>query len=216
MAINFDHTATGNVTIKTTSTGTVTLTLPSSNGSIDYALISDGTGNLSFSANSTNIAVAAFGQANSAIGAVTTANGNITSAFGQANAAIGAITTANTNITNLTGALNTANGNITAAFNKANTGGGGGGSSASLYIDSVNSARYLTFANNITGTFSYANVSYGLTYNPSSNTLITGNLTTSNISITSNGYLNMQGFQGTTNAYIRFNSACNSIDLVIF
>jgi hypothetical protein len=147
MAINFDHTATGNVTIKSTSVGTITLTLPSSNGLSDYMIITDGTGNLSFSANATNIAIAAFAVANTL---------NVVPAFTQAN-------TANSNAAN---ASNIA----VAAFAKANT-------IAPIVLDTVNATRYITFDDGVSGS-AESNVSYGLTYNPSSNALtVAGSLT---------------------------------------
>lgn len=42
-------------------------------------------------------------------------------------------------------------------------------SGASLTVDAVNASRFLTFANNTTGTFTQANVSASLTFNPSTN-----------------------------------------------
>lgn len=92
------------------------------------------------------------------------------SAFDQANAAIfgtgGADVTARTTA-NL--ALSTAQ----SAFGVANTGGGGGGGVGVVNVstDIVNATRFLTFANGTSGTLATANVSTGLTFNPSSNTL---------------------------------------------
>jgi len=64
-------------------------------------------------------------------------------------------------------AVTTANGNITAAFNKANA----AGLPITTNIDTINATRYLIFGDTISGTLTSANVSYGLTYNPSSNTI---------------------------------------------
>ena len=49
--------------------------------------------------------------------------------------------------------------------------GGGGGGGATILTDTVNATRYVTFANNTTGTFSQANVATSLTFNPSTGTL---------------------------------------------
>jgi len=46
----------------------------------------------------------------------------------------------------------------------------------SANLDSVNATRFMVFEDAVTGTFNRANVSHGITYNPSSNTLNTGNL----------------------------------------
>jgi hypothetical protein len=51
-------------------------------------------------------------------------------------------------------------------------------------LDSVNATRYLVFDDSISGTFTRANVSYGLTYNPSTNTISTINaVVTGNVGI---------------------------------
>lgn len=50
-------------------------------------------------------------------------------------------------------------------------GGAGTGSGATLTIDVVNSTRYITFSSGNTGSFTLANVSNNLTFNPSTGTL---------------------------------------------
>jgi hypothetical protein len=49
MAINFDHSGAGTITIKSPTTGGSTLTLPSGNGEPGQVLTTDGSGNLNFS-----------------------------------------------------------------------------------------------------------------------------------------------------------------------
>ncbi|MDP4404785.1 hypothetical protein, partial [Escherichia coli] len=54
----------------------------------------------------------------------------------------------------------------------------------SANLDSVNTTRFIVFEDAVTGTFNRANLSFGLTYNPSSNTLNTANLVvTDNVGI---------------------------------
>jgi hypothetical protein len=50
-------------------------------------------------------------------------------------------------------------------------GGGAAAPGANIITDSVSTTRYLVFANNTTGSFTQANVSTSLTFNPSSGTL---------------------------------------------
>jgi hypothetical protein len=140
----------------------------------------------------------AFTQANNVGDAVTTANGNITAAFNQANSAqtisVSAFTAANSALANTSdvsfnGNLSFPTGNIgigrTATSNRLDVNGtinaanilvngapltvSGGG--ADIVTDTEDATRYVTFANNTTGTFSQANVSTSLTFNPSTGTL---------------------------------------------
>ena len=48
MAIQFDNTNTGVVTLKPAASGTLTLTLPSADGTANQVIATDGSGNLSF------------------------------------------------------------------------------------------------------------------------------------------------------------------------
>jgi hypothetical protein len=61
-----------------------------------------------------------------------------------------------------------------AAFAVANAAGGGSG--ASMNVDSVNATRYIIFADSVSGTLTRANVSRGMSFNPSSNNIyVSGN-----------------------------------------
>jgi len=63
------------------------------------------------------------------------------------------------------------------AYAQANTGGGGGGA-LTVRTDIINATRYVAFANGLSGTLATANVSTGITFNPSSNTLtVNGSIT---------------------------------------
>jgi hypothetical protein len=149
-------------------------------------------GNITASFNQANLA---FTQANNVGGAVTTANGNITAAFGRANSAqtiaVSAFSTANAALANTSGVsfdgdLSFPTGNIgigrTATSNRLDVNGTINAanllvngapltSGADIVTDIEDATRYVTFANNTTGTFIQANVSTSLIFNPSTGTL---------------------------------------------
>jgi hypothetical protein len=114
-------------------------------------------------ANTANItADLAYGQANQAFAIANTANITADIAFGHANLAF---EKANTACTDTAAAFAHAN----AAFGKAN-------STLNVISDSVNTTRYLMFANGVSGAVPTLNVATGLTFNPSSNSLVTGSI----------------------------------------
>jgi hypothetical protein len=139
----------------------------------------------------TTIGSSAFGQANLAFVQANTATTIGSAAFGQANLAYNQANSAlpNTSGVSFAGNLSFPSGNVgvgrtssdyrldvNGTINASNvlvngeplTASGGG---ANLVSDSVDTVRYVTFANNTSGVFSQANVSTSLTFNPSTGTL---------------------------------------------
>jgi hypothetical protein len=109
---------------------------------------------------------------------ITDGTGNLSFSANATNIAIAAFAVANTlNVVPAFTQANTANSNAAnasniavAAFAKANT-------IAPIVLDTVNATRYITFDDGVSGS-AESNVSYGLTYNPSSNALtVAGSLT---------------------------------------
>jgi len=121
-------------------------------------------------------AIAAFGKANSFNNVYTTIAGSNTAVGAGANAfATAAAAGANAFMISVQNGSNTAVGTGantvgSAAFIQANS------ALVTANLDTVNATRYIVFDDAVTGAVNRANVSFGLTYNPSTNTLNTNNI----------------------------------------
>ena len=163
------------------------------NSLVDGYLANNNVTSILVSVNTVNsIAIASFGKANSFDNVYSTiagANGAVgTGANAFATAAATAAATASAAGANAFSSATIAGANAavgagantvgSAAFNQANS------ALVSANLDSVNATRYLVFDDTTTGAFNRANVSLGLLYNPSTNTLTTNNvIVTGNVGI---------------------------------